>query len=200
MDADVHSELCAGRSLLFRPLDPGVLSRHLESQRRSFLTSVEQDAGDERPRCRHRGRALLSVRRSSRAASISACSPSIDPRSSCCCSMMRMLRSRAGHPSRCVNIARITTGMLRAGPSAGPGVRLPGARSLRPGPRAWFDAEKCCSTLMGLPWPSQNIRPPGCGAARRQCCGDEERRRRSRSVRLARRSAAQAGLCRDRDL
>jgi hypothetical protein len=30
MDPHVHSELRAGRLLLIRPLDPGVLPRHLE--------------------------------------------------------------------------------------------------------------------------------------------------------------------------
>ena len=101
-----------------------------------------------------------------------------------------------------INIAPITTGM----PSCrvfGRARCTPTARTdLRSGPWA---SVRCRE---GAPRPlracrrrPRDVRPLGRGAARRQCRGgDEKRRRRSRSVRLGRRSAARAAVCRDRDL
>ena len=110
----------------------------------------------------HRVRALLSARRSCRAVSISACSPSTRSCSSCCCSMTRMLRSPQGSSlSLRINIAPITTGMpscrvfsrARCTPGLVHGTFDPD-QGLR------FDADKVLVDPYGLVVPS-----PGCTTA-----------------------------------
>ena len=106
----------------------------------------------------------------------------------------RMPPSRQGlSPSTPLNIARTTTGMSLCR-TFGP------VRCMRTGRTASSTRIADLGlTRKDTPGPlrarrsgPQDIRPVGWGAAWRQCrCGDEERRSRSKSIRLARRSAAQ---------
>ena len=91
---------------------------------------------------------------------------------------------------------------VRAGPRAWPGLRVSRAWTVRAGTRAAVRcARRCFSIHTGSPSRYPTPTTACRDAAGRQRAGrDEERRRRSRSLRLGRRSAAQAAVRRDHHL
>ena len=199
LDAHVDSQHRARRPLLVGPLDPRVLPRHLarradDDARNERDDDVELAVARASTRLVERGeRAARRVRAAGRR-QLQRVLEGRDAASNCCCSTTPTPRSRRGS-SRSIAKAHRTYHYWHAfvPGSAGPGLRLPGARAVRAGTRAAVRLrEGAARSVRAGGRGARRLRPRGRAPARRQ------RRRAMKSVvadpwplRLGRRCAAQ---------